>query len=276
MNKFNLQYLASYFNHKLGYEDFDIQATENLRPSTGKVQGTLQGTIQPILIKGVNGLSSSLQLTFEVPCENQSKLNKLMAKIESLCGMEGFNLDVDFLDEDGEVKTERFVCLSQLQMERPMTSPQNSNGALQIIITLTGAVLVKYGEDNLSTGFEVETYGSLDGVKYEELSIISVGIKCVKNGKSDQIEGNSMMDTYFVARNTFYVIDAYYTGKDFDKAIRNHIESIDNDIDFYVWIKRVYPDGQEVIRKCAVISDSQITETPATFNHYVVNLQGVE
>jgi hypothetical protein len=272
--------LASYFNQRLGYEDFDIQATENLRPSTGKVQGTLQGTIQPILIKGVNGLSSSLQLTFEVPCENQVRLNKLMAKIENLCGMENFNLDIDLLsfDENGNevIKTEKYTCLSQLQMERPMTSPQNSNGALQIIITLTGAVLVKYGEDNLSTGFEVETYGSLDGVKYEELSVISVGIKCVKNGESDMTEESAVMKPYFVARNTFYVIDAYYTGKDFDKAIRNHIESIDNDIDLFVWIKRVYPDGQEVIRKCAVISDSQIMETPATFNHYVVNLQGVE
>lgn len=281
MKEFNLTYLAQYFNHILGEDDFEIKAFVNNYVKDDKVKGTVQGTIYPVFAKGISALSSSLQITFEVPCDNNLQFQRYISKIQSLCGESRFNIDATWnteIDGTGESGGSIYNCFSQLQLEYPLTEPQESNGIIVLIIQLTGAIrITKESGNELLIGYDVDTSISLDDINYKELSIISVGAKTVKEGSSDMLEKENTKIPYMTAQNTFYSLDFYYTGSEIENAILKHIEKADNgDVEFYLYIKRQYPNGIEIKHRCMLLSDSQLVESPSTYTHILLNLQTVD
>lgn len=281
MKEFNLTYLAQYFNHILGEDDFEIKAFVNNYVKDDKVKGTVQGTIYPVFAKGISALSSTLQITFEVPCDNDLQFQRYISKIQSLCGESRFNIDATWntkIDGTGESGGSIYNCFSQLQLEYPLTEPQESNGIIVLIIQLTGAIrITKESGNELLIGYDVDTSISLDDESYKELSIISVGAKTVKEGSSDMSEKENTKIPYMIAQNTFYTVDFYYTGSEIENTILKHIEKADNgDVEFYLHIKRQYPNGIEIKHKCMLLSDSQIVESPSTYTHILLNLQTVD
>lgn len=280
MNEFNLTFLAQYYNHLLGENDFDIKAFANNYVKDDKVKGTLQGTIYPIFAKGITALSSTLQITFEVPCDNDLQLQKYMTKIQALCGESRFNLDGTWTENpDGTGESGGYIynCYAQLQLEAPLTAPQESNGVLVMIIQLTGAIRISMGENQPIIGYDGKTEISIDGTNYEEIGLISTGIKTVKEGSSDMSSTENTKIPYMIAQNTFYTVDFYYTGTETQKAIYKHIEKTDgnNDAEFYVYVKREVL-AETFNHKCMLLSDSQIIETPSTYTHIILNLQTVD
>lgn len=280
MKEFKIAFLAQYINHLLGEEWFDIKAHYNNYVGNSKVKGTLQGTINPVFVKGVDAISSSLQLSFEVPCDNNAEMQGYMEKIESLCGMSEFILDASYIEEvDGENVTvdNQYKCLMQLQADRPFTAPSESNGYLMIIIMLSGSVLVnKVSSNQPITGYDVNTSISIDGGEtFHELAIISLSAKIVKEGDSQVIENTGTLTPYMTASNTFYTIDCYDLQRDIDVKICSHIEkTLDfTEPEFRVEIIRAIGDKIVIEHSCMVLSDSQIIETPSTFRHYILNLQ---
>ena len=282
MKEFNLSFLAQYFNHILGEEDFDIKAFVNNYVKDDKVKGTVQGTIYPVFAKNISALSSSLQITFEVPCDNNLQFQKYISKIQSLCGESRFNIDARWVTEDGEESGGSiYNCYSQLQLEYPLTDPQESNGIIVLIVQLTGAIRVtKDGEKELLIGYDVDTSLSLyEYFEEQNLSIISVGVKT-----SDTAETLNTKIPYFTAQNTFYTIDFYYTGSDIENRILKHIEKkkvdvdddYEEDMELCVYLTRKYPNGIKIKHKCMILSDSQIIESPSTYTHIILNLQTVD
>lgn len=289
MKEFNLTYLAQYFNHILGEDDFEIKAFVNNYVKDDKVKGTVQGTIYPVFAKGISALSSSLQITFEVPCDNDLQFQRYISKIQSLCGESRFNIDATWnteIDGTGESGGSIYNCYSQLQLEYPLTEPQESNGIIVLIVQLTGAIrITKESGNELLIGYDVETNLSLyEYFEGENLSIISIGVKTVKEGASDTAETLNTKIPYFTAQNTFYTIDFYYTGSFIEDRILKHIEKKKVDVDddyeeemeLYVYLTRKYPNGIEIKHKCMVLSDSQIIESPSTYTHIILNLQTVD
>lgn len=284
MNKFNLSFLAQYFNHILGEDLFDIKAHYNNYVRDDKVKGTLQGTIYPVYVKNVNAFSSAIQFTFEVPCDNELKVQTYMERIENLCGESTFILDATYIEViDGEEveQGDKYKCLSQIQMERPMSAPSESNGTLMLIVQLSGAILISVdGENALTTGYDCETWISLDNENFYELSTLSVNAKITKNGESDMMSNSSentpdSLTPYMITSNAFYTIAAYDLGREIDYIICEHIEKFDTyrEPEQIVYIKRILPNGDTQTHKCMILSDSQIQETPSTFRHYIINLQ---
>ena len=285
MKEFKIAFLAQYINHLLGEEWFDIKAHYNNYVGNSKVKGTLQGTINPVFVKGVDAISSSLQLSFEVPCDNNAEMQGYMEKIESICGMSEFILDASYIKEvDGENVTvdNQYKCLMQLQADRPFTAPSESNGYLMIIIMLSGSVLVnKVSSNQPITGYDVYTSISIDNGNETidgELAIISLSVKIVKEGDSQVIENTGTLTPYMTASNTFYTIDCYDLQRDIDAKICEHIEraTLNQEAELVVVLDRRFQNGTLITHKCMVLSDSQIIETPSTFRHYILNLQTMD